>query len=194
MSLLELIGRADERALAAGALACLDRCLPLLGGSAGPQPLRPLWASCEDGREWATRLAVARAAVEGGAPVTDGPAVLVRAMFRAAPSDFAATPLREWADACSLAALRVHGGLDAPGEGPPRDEERLLELARKGGPAAVGPLVAGELERQVRVLEVLAETGGTTGSGAGLRKALDLSTEGRRILCAVMSRRARGRG
>lgn len=128
------------------------------------------------------------------ASVTDGPAALVRTMLGAAPSDFAAVPLREWADACSLVALRIHGRLDAPDGDTAPDEEHLLKAARSGEPAAVGPLVAGELERQVRILEILAETTGTAGSGAGLRKALDLSTEGRRVLRAVMSRRARGRG
>ncbi|MFE3433680.1 hypothetical protein [Streptomyces sp. NPDC059164] len=192
MSLLELIGRADERALAAGALACLDRCLPLLAGT-GAEPLRPLWASCENGRDWAIRLAAVRTELEQ-ASVPDGPAALVRAMLGAAPSDFAAQPLREWADACSLVGLRVHGRFDAPDGEVPADEEDLLKAARSGEPAAVGPLVAGELERQVRILEILAETTGTAGSGAGLRKALDLSTEGRRVLRAVMSRRARGRG
>ncbi|MFE3372275.1 hypothetical protein ACFXOK_22115 [Streptomyces sp. NPDC059173] len=192
MSLLELIGRADERALAAGALACLDRCLPLLAGT-GAEPLRPLWASCENGRDWAIRLAAVRTELEQ-ASVPDGPAALVRAMLGAAPSDFAAQPLREWADACSLVGLRVHGRFDAPDGEAPADEEDLLKAARSGEPAAVGPLVAGELERQVRILEILAETTGTAGSGAGLRKALDLSTEGRRVLRAVMSRRARGRG
>ncbi|MBQ1106219.1 hypothetical protein ACH4MN_23535 [Streptomyces anulatus] len=192
MSLLELIERADERALAAGALACLDRCLPLLAGP-GAEPLRPLWASCENGQDWAIRLAAVRTGMEH-ASVTDGPAALVRTMLGAAPSDFAAVPLREWADACSLVALRIHGRLDAPDGDPTPDEEHLLKAARSGEPAAVGPLVAGELERQVRILEILAETTGTAGSGAGLRKALDLSTEGRRVLRAVMSRRARGRG
>ncbi|MFJ1783509.1 hypothetical protein ACIOML_04265 [Streptomyces anulatus] len=192
MSLLELIERADERALAAGALACLDRCLPLLAGP-GAEPLRPLWASCENGQDWAIRLAAVRTGMEH-ASVTDGPAALVRTMLGAAPSDFAAVPLREWADACSLVALRIHGRLDAPDGDPTPDEEHLLKAARNGEPAAVGPLVAGELERQVRILEILAETTGTAGSGAGLRKALDLSTEGRRVLRAVMSRRARGRG
>ncbi|MFE1367727.1 hypothetical protein ACFW84_26285 [Streptomyces anulatus] len=192
MSLLELIERADERALAAGALACLDRCLPLLAGP-GAEPLRPLWASCENGQDWAIRLAAVRTGMEH-ASVTDGPAALVRTMLGAAPSDFAAVPLREWADACSLVALRIHGRLDAPDGDPTPDEEHLFKAARSGEPAAVGPLVAGELERQVRILEILAETTGTAGSGAGLRKALDLSTEGRRVLRAVMSRRARGRG
>jgi hypothetical protein len=192
MSLLELIERADERALAAGALACLDRCLPLLAGP-GAEPLRPLWASCENGQDWAIRLAAVRTGMEH-ASVSDGPAALVRTMLGAAPSDFAAVPLREWADACSLVALRIHGRLDAPDGDPTPDEEHLLKAARNGEPAAVGPLVAGELERQVRILEILAETTGTAGSGAGLRKALDLSTEGRRVLRAVMSRRARGRG
>lgn len=191
MSLLELIERADERALAAGALACLDRCLPLLAGP-GAEPLRPLWASCENGRDWAIRLAAVRTGMEH-ASVPDGPAALVRTMLGAAPSDFAPVPLREWADACSLVALRIHGRLDAPAGDTTPDEEQLLKAARGGEPAAVGPLVAGELERQVRILEILAETTGTAGSGAGLRKALDLSTEGRRVLRAVMSRQARGR-
>lgn len=193
MSLLELIGRADERALAASAVACLDRCLPLLAGPDGPEPLRPLWASCEDGREWAIRLAAVRTAMDDGA-VSDGPAARVRAMLGAAPSDFDPAPLREWADACSLVALEIHGRFDAPDGEVPQDAAALLKAARGGEADGVGPLVAGELERQVRILEILAETAGTAGSAAGVRKALDLSVEGRRVLRAVMSRRARIRG
>ncbi|MEU0356236.1 hypothetical protein [Streptomyces cyaneofuscatus] len=193
MSLLELIGRADERALAASAVACLDRCLPLLAGPDGPEPLRPLWASCEDGREWAIRLAAVRTAMDDEA-VSDGPAARVRAMLGAAPSDFDAAPLREWADACSLVALEIYGRFDAPDGEVPQDVAALLKAARGGEADGVGPLVAGELERQVRILEILAETAGTAGSGAGVRKALDLSIEGRRVLRAVMSRRARIRG
>ncbi|MEU3835359.1 hypothetical protein [Streptomyces microflavus] len=192
MSLLELIERADERALAASAVACLDRCLPLLAGPEGTEPLRPLWASCEDGREWAIRLTAVRTAMDHES-VTDGPAARVRAMLGAAPSDFAPAPLREWADACSLVALEIHGRFDAPDGDAPHDAD-LLKAARGGAAAELGPLVAGELERQVRILEILAETAGTAGSGAGVRKALDLSTEGRRVLRAVMSRRARIRG
>ncbi|MFD4278892.1 hypothetical protein ACFYX8_03930 [Streptomyces cyaneofuscatus] len=193
MSLLELIERADERALAASAVACLDRCLPLLAGPDGPEPLRPLWASCEDGREWAIRLAAVRTAMDDEA-VSDGPAARVRAMLGAAPSDFDPAPLREWADACSLVALEIHGRFDAPDGEVPQDAATLLKAARGGEADGVGPLVAGELERQVRILEILAETAGTAGSGAGVRKALDLSIEGRRVLRAVMSRRARIRG
>ncbi|MEU8561345.1 hypothetical protein AB0C45_07625 [Streptomyces cyaneofuscatus] len=193
MSLLELIERADERALAASAVACLDRCLPLLAGPDGPEPLRPLWASCEDGREWAIRLAAVRTAMDDEA-VSDGPAARVRAMLGAAPSDFDPVPLREWADACSLVALEIHGRFDAPDGEVPQDAATLLKAARGGEADGVGPLVAGELERQVRILEILAETAGTAGSGAGVRKALDLSIEGRRVLRAVMSRRARIRG
>lgn len=201
MSLLELIESADERALAAGAVACLDRCLPLLTGPDGPEPLRPLWASCENGRDWAIRLMAVRAeldeeAARGGTDGDggDGPAARVRAMLAAAPSDFAPAPLREWADACSLVALEIHSRFDAPDGDAPQDTADLLKAARAGEAEGAGPLVAGELERQIRILEILAETGGTAGSGAGVRKALDLSTEGRRVLRAVMSRRARIRG
>jgi hypothetical protein len=52
----------------------------------------------------------------------------------------------------------------------------------------MSPLVAAELRRQVRILELLAGRG-----AGGLRQALDVSTEGRRILRAAVSRRARGR-
>jgi hypothetical protein len=53
----------------------------------------------------------------------------------------------------------------------------------------VPPLVAAELRRQVTVLELL------TGHGAaGLRQALEVAAEGRRVLRAVVSRRERGRG
>lgn len=197
MSLLELIAQADERALAAAGLACLDRCLPPLDGAAGPEPLRPLWASCQDGREWATRLTAARTATaaDGNADTTGAP---VRALLDAAPSDFTAVPLREWADACSLVALEIHLRCDSPAEEPARydayGDEQLLKRCRAGEESGAGPLVAGELRRQIQILEILAETAGTPGSGAGLHRALVLSTEGRRVLRAVLSRRARGQG
>ncbi|MDH6607764.1 hypothetical protein M2164_003399 [Streptomyces sp. SAI-208] len=57
MSLVELIGQADERGLAASGLACLDRCVPLLGGD--DEVLRPLWAGLADdagAEEWGERL------------------------------------------------------------------------------------------------------------------------------------------
>jgi hypothetical protein len=53
----------------------------------------------------------------------------------------------------------------------------------------MSPLVAAELRRQITVLEVLAGHG-----PAGLRRALELSTEGRRVLRAVVSRRSRQQG
>jgi hypothetical protein len=52
----------------------------------------------------------------------------------------------------------------------------------------MSPLVAAELRRQVSVLELVAAHG-----PAGLRQARELTTEGRRVLRAVVSRRARGR-
>lgn len=192
MSLLELIAVADERGLAASGLACLDRCLPLLTDGGDPDPLRPLWASCEDGQEWATRLVAVRESLES-ADIADGPAVQVRTMLGAAPSDFDAGPLRQWAEACSFVALDIHRQFDFPRAGTAEDGTGLLQRCRTGETEGAGPLVTGELLRQIEILETLGETSGTVGSGAGLRRVLDLSTEGQRVLRAVMSRRARGR-
>ncbi|KQX81445.1 MULTISPECIES: hypothetical protein [Streptomyces] len=202
MSLLEQIALADERGLAASGLACLDRCLPPTGRG-DPEPLRPLWASCENGADWVARLAGVREALECDAPEGEasgdtGPegggdtgsvAARVRALLAAAPADFEAEPLRAWSDACSLLALDVHREFDLPSAG----GAELLRRCRAGGTEGVGPLVSGELRRQIEILDVLAETAGTVGSGAGLLRVLDLSTEGQRVLRAVMSRRARSR-
>ncbi|MFD6277571.1 hypothetical protein ACFWFI_18660 [Streptomyces sp. NPDC060209] len=188
MSLLELIARADERGLAASGVACLDRCLPLSEGGGDPEPLRPLWAGCGSGAEWAARLDAAHAALEGAAG-SDDTTARVRALLGTAPRDFAAGPLRVWADACSLLALDIHRAFDLPAGGAENSED-----CRVAGAAGGGPLVAGEFRRQTEILESLAETAGTAGDGTGLRRVLDLSTEGRRVLRAVMSRRARGRG
>ncbi|WP_405692822.1 hypothetical protein [Streptomyces sp. NBC_01185] len=185
MSLLELIARADGRGLAASGLACLDRCLPPPGTGGDPEPLRPLWASCESGAEWAARLDGAHASLEAAAE-SDAVAARVRALLGAAPRDFAAVPLRAWAEACSLLALDVHREFDVPAGG--------TEVFRGPGREDGGPLVTGELRRQSDILATLAETAGSPGGGAGLRRVLDLSTEGRRVLRAVVSRRARGRG
>lgn len=206
MSLVDLIAQADERGLAASGLACLDRCVPLLGGD--DEVLRPLWSSLADGGAdgdaWGERLAKARAELDSADPCADpdpdpapgsGPgaeaeveaeveteaeteavvsdedraAALARRMLATAPDDPCASALRAWADACSAAALQIH---------------RLLDVAADGD----GPLVAAELRRQVAVLELLAARG-----AGGLRPALEVSTEGRRVLRAVVSRRARGR-
>ncbi|MFF7922940.1 hypothetical protein ACFZDP_17480 [Streptomyces mirabilis] len=202
MSLVDLIARADERGLAASGLACLDRCVPLLGGD--DEVLRPLWSSLADGGAdgdaWGERLAKARAELDCADPSADtvpglglGPdpapgsgsgaetgteaaasdedraAALARRMLATAPGDPCASALRGWADACSAAALQIH---------------RLLDVAADGD----GPLVAAERRRQVAVLELLAGRG-----AGGLRPALEVSTEGRRVLRAVVSRRARGR-
>ncbi|MER5537846.1 hypothetical protein [Streptomyces mirabilis] len=198
MSLVDLIAQADERGLAASGLACLDRCVPLLGGD--DEVLRPLWSSLADGGAdgdvWGERLAKARAELDSVDPSADSGSVpgsgrgteteteaeteaavsdedraaaLARRMLATAPDDPCASALRAWADACSAAALQIH---------------RLLDVAADGD----GPLVAAELRRQVAVLELLAGRG-----AGGLRPALEVSTEGRRVLRAVVSRRARGR-
>ncbi|MFJ8694427.1 hypothetical protein [Streptomyces roseolilacinus] len=184
-SLVELIARAEERGLAAAALACLDRCLPLLAPEATDQ-LRPLWLGvARGGAGWTDRLAEARAAVEAAraAPADAEEAALVRRMLDAAPGAWAREPLREWADTCSLAALELHHRLCAA---PSPGLAEVLDRCRRGGPQSVGPLADGELRRQTRVLEILAD-----GAAGGLRRALDLSAEGRRVLQAVLSRRAR---
>ncbi|WP_381554026.1 hypothetical protein [Streptomyces eurythermus] len=174
MSLVELIARADERGLAAGGLACLDRCLPLLGGD--DEALRPLWASLADGSGWAGDLARARDLLGAGRPPGDEAALLVHRMLESAPAERTADALRPWADACSAASLRVHRLLDpAAGAGPDA-----------GDTAGPSPLVAAELRRQALVLELLADHG-----AQGLRRALEVTVEGRRVLRAVVSRRAR---
>jgi hypothetical protein len=201
MSLVKLIAEADERGLAASGLACLDRCLPLLAEET--DVLRPLWAGIVDGAEdWSTRLTAARDALDGAIeaePVIDVATALVRSMLGSAPSQWAAEPLSLWADTCSVVALEVHQRFDKAGAGGgaaerlARCREDAVDVADAAdgadGSDGVGPLVAGELRRQIRILEILAETPGAP----GLRQAMDLSTEGQRVLRAVVSRRARAR-
>lgn len=202
MSLVELIGQADERGLAVSGLACLDRCVPLLGGD--DEVLRPLWAGLADdagAAEWGERLEQVRGKLGGEFGAGDGeadagdPAVLsgsgedeavllARRMLAAAPAERSAAGLRVWADACSVAALRIHRLLD-----PLKDAGDSVESRREGRTEGMSPLVAAELRRQITVLELLAGHG-----PAGLRPALEVSTEGRRVLRAVVSRRSRRRG
>jgi len=199
-SLVELIAEADERGLAASGLACLDRCVPLLGGGGGgggggDDVLRPLWASLAEGRAWDAELAGARMTLGGSDVLEDSSAdeavTLAYRMLGATPSTRSAAALREWADACSVAALQIHrlldtaldGMLDA-GAGP-----LPVSARREGRTEGMSPLVAAELRRQTRILELLANQGAGAG---GLRQAFDVSTEGRRVLRAVVSRRERG--
>ncbi|MEU5366619.1 hypothetical protein ABZ354_24645 [Streptomyces sp. NPDC005925] len=192
MSLVELIARADERGLAASGLACLDRCVPLLGGD--DEVLRPLWMSLTDasadasGEDWSMSLEQARDQLagtpEGEDDAEDEAVLLARSMLAHAPADrTAAADVRTWSDACSVASLEIHRLLDAG------DDEDLAEARREGRTEGMSPLVAAELRRQITVLELLAGHG-----GAGLRPALEVCTEGRRVLRAVVSRRARVRG
>ena len=184
MSLVELIAQADERGLAASGLACLDRCVPLLGGD--DEVLRPLWASLADGSEWAEGLEKARGALGPAQAGEDEAELLAHRMLDAAPAERTAEAIRAWADACSVASLRIHRLLDPAADGTSSADG--AEAGRAGGAQDVSPLVAAELRRQVVVLELLAEHG-----KQGLRRALDVSVEGRRVLRAVVSRRARGR-
>ncbi|MEV6259700.1 hypothetical protein AB0M42_02870 [Streptomyces sp. NPDC051784] len=187
MSLTELLARADARGLATSGLACLDRCLPA-PATGEPEPLRPLRAT--DGADWAARLDGAHAALEVAVADGDEAAARVRALLAEAPREFAEGPLRAWADACSLLALDIHRAYDAPGGAATSDRCRAEEGA------GCGPLVTGELRRQTEILEILAGAAATPGppaAGTGMRRVVDLTTEGRRVLRAVMSRRARGR-
>jgi hypothetical protein len=194
MSLLELIAQADERALAAGGLACLDRCVPLLGGD--DEVLRPLWTSLAGGavgEEWGERLEQVRAKLPAlfEEPGEDRAVQLAREMLATAPAVLAGTPVREWADACSVASLRIHRLLEVMA---PAEDADSVDSRREGRTDGMSPLVAGELRRQITVLELLAGAGAGTGTGVGgLRQVLAVSTEGRRVLRAVVSRRARGR-
>ncbi|MGW8061850.1 hypothetical protein ACVV2G_06055 [Streptomyces ziwulingensis] len=198
MSLVELITRADARGLAGSGLACLDRCVPLLDGD--DEVLRPLWATLAadaedvadgDGRDWARALARVRDRLAGpDAGGEDEAVLLARRMLATAPDECSGAPIRTWADACSVASLRIHRLLDpTAGAGAGLGRENSAQGRAEGRTEGLSPLVAAELRRQVVVLEVLAGHG-----PAGLRRALEVSTEGRRVLRAVVSRRARGRG
>ncbi|MEV5435729.1 hypothetical protein AB0K80_06790 [Streptomyces sp. NPDC052682] len=183
MSLVELIAQADERGLAVSGLACLDRCVPLLGGD--DDILRPLWQSlteAADSGDWGLGLEQARAGLDGSDP-HDEAALLARRMLAAAPAERFLPQIRVWADACSVAALQIHRLLD-----PAEDEASCVDDRREGRTEGMSPLVAAELRRQITVLEVVAGHG-----PAGLRRALEVSTEGRRVLRAVVSRRTRNK-
>ncbi|WP_413758726.1 hypothetical protein [Streptomyces sp. MMBL 11-3] len=221
MSLVELLARADELGLAAGGLACLDRCVPLVGGD--DEILRPLWASLagdgsgapseEGDRDWGECVEQVRAklyvagvaegdASAGGDGSAEGEAVaLAHRMLGAAPAERTAAGLRAWSDTCSVAALRIHRLLDGsagagPGAGDAASAPSGAEIDaafpvdawREDRTPDMSPLVAAELRRQISVLELVAAHG-----PAGLRQARELTTEGRRVLRAVVSRRARGR-
>ncbi|MFC5959604.1 hypothetical protein ACFP51_35945 [Streptomyces pratens] len=194
MSLVELTAQADERGLAASGVACLDRCVPLLGGD--DETLRPLWESlAEDAaaEEWAERLEQIRGKLDAahGADGTRGAeaAALAHRMLTTAPAERSANALRGWAHACSVTALRVHRILD--GGDPTEDVTDAVEAAREGRTEGLplSPLCTAELRRQITVLEILAGHG-----PAGLRRALEVSTEGRRVLVAALSRRNRRDG
>ncbi|MFF5340670.1 hypothetical protein ACFY4H_08150 [Streptomyces althioticus] len=189
MSLEELIAQADERGLAVSGVACLDRCVPLLGGD--DEVLRPLWGTLAGGPsddDWGevlrqTREKLDAAAGEAAVGGADEAAELARGMLATAPLDRSVTALRQWADRCSADALRIHllldGGGDAAATG-------LTAARREGRTDGLSPLLVAELRRQTAVLELVAAHG-----AAGLRSALEVSTEGRRVLRAAVSRRSR---
>ncbi|MER5495390.1 hypothetical protein ACSMX9_18785 [Streptomyces sp. LE64] len=208
MSLVELISEADERGLAVSGLACLDRCVSLLGGD--DELLRPLWAVLSaggDAGQWGERVdlvrtALAEATAGGECATEDEAGDLALRMLADAPvalpyalrgGDAPDPGLRTWADDCSLASLRIHLLLDPArdgvAEGAVADSvDEPLVAAREDRAAELPPLAAAELRRQQTTLELVAARG--TG---GMRQAHAVTTEGRRVLRAVVSRRARGR-
>ncbi|MGV9879455.1 hypothetical protein [Streptomyces sp. NPDC003006] len=189
MSLVELIAQADERGLAASGLACLDRCVPVLGGE--DELLRPLWARLAEGADWSGPLAEARAALTSAPDTPPRPSeeavALALRMLDAVPAAHSGPAVREWADGCSVAALQVHRLLDTA----PTGGTRTVAARREGRTDGMTPLVAAEFRRQVQILELLSNKG--AGPAGGLRQALDVSVEGRRVLRAVVSRRERER-
>ncbi|MFG2816632.1 hypothetical protein [Streptomyces sp. NPDC048410] len=201
MSLEDLIAQADARGLAASGLACSDRCVSLLVDD--DELLRPLWAHLVDDSDWSESLEKVRAALDAADPGSgsgsgpgsgaDEAAGLARRMLLTAPAERSGAALREWADACSLASLRLHRLLDPADPAEPSEGALTAgsDEAVRGADGAeeAPPLVAAELGRQIVVLQLLAEHG-----PQGLRRAVDVSGEGRRVLRAVVSRRARGRG
>ncbi|MGH1552050.1 hypothetical protein ACRAWF_07525 [Streptomyces sp. L7] len=161
--------------------------LPLLGG--GDEVLRPLWAGpARTARRrrsgasgWRRRAVNSPALFEE--PGEDLAAPLRPADARHRPGRTGRPAACEWADAWlrSLAA-------DPPVPRPRRRRDPRstpVEPGRTDG--RVSPLVAAELRRQITVLELLSGP-----APGGLRQVLAVSTEGRRVLRAVVSRRARG--
>jgi hypothetical protein len=104
-------------------------------------------------------------------------------MLDAVPDERSGDALRAWAEICSVSALRIHQLLDPLDAG---GDDSVADC-RAGRTEGASHLVAAELRRQVVVLELLAQHG-----AAGMRQALGAATEGRRVLRAVVSRRARG--
>ncbi|MEU9321927.1 hypothetical protein [Streptomyces sp. NPDC048295] len=93
----------------------------------------------------------------------EGAAPRIRKLLGEAPAGRAAPGLREWADVCSLLALEVHLGTEAASDTGPETVRRC----REAGPDGAAPLPAGELRRQIRILELLAETADASAAGAG---------------------------
>ncbi|MDJ0464089.1 hypothetical protein [Streptomyces sp. H27-C3] len=195
MSLVELIGRADDRSLAASAVACLDRCLPLLEYVDGADrlgldtdlALRPLWSAVEGDDAWLGRLRRVAAVVERVAGHAPGElAGFARRMAAAVPAAYTGPELRAWAEESSTAVLEVHLRLDGAAE---LGDGVRAKAYLSGETDGITPLTAGELRRQTELLEMLADD-----SGCGLSNALRLSNEGKRVLRAAASRRARSQG
>lgn len=98
------------------------------------------------------------------------------------PAGYRADALRAWADECSTVLLGIHQLLD----GASAVDEARVAAYRTGDTEGIGPLTLGEQRRQTSLLEMLSDE-----SGSGLRGALALSNEGKRVLRAAVSRRSR---
>ncbi|WP_313897037.1 hypothetical protein [Streptomyces sp. GC420] len=174
---MDQFSHADERSLAASGTACLERCF---FESETAEVLRPVWLAVGNGETW---LAELRTAVESLLSALDEEAAAdARASVGPLPSAYTKEELLDWAAHCSAAALEFHQRVDGV---EPADDvvKRYLQGDTKGIP----PLTQGELRRQSEILELLAGEAAVT----GLRPVLELSTEGKRVLRAAFSRRAR---
>lgn len=179
-SLVELLGRADERSLAAAGTACLERCFP---ASSTADLLRPAWLALgRDPEAWLFSVRSACAQLLDFPGDDEEVAALALPAADSAPATYTLLDLRSWAERSAVAALGIHQLLD----GTDADVKRYLD----GDTDGIKPLTAGELRRQTGILDVLAQT--DPSGGEGMRQALHRSNEGLRVLRAVLSRRARG--
>lgn len=182
--LSDLIARADQRALTVGAVAALDRSLPVLAAAIRIELdragiLGPVREALENDGDWAQALHAARSRITATVDSVDdfdeeslgggrfGLAEVVNEMVRHIPSEFSEEAVREWADGCANSAIDVRQALDAM-----LDEEPVRVVFVRGGQDTdVTPLQGAELRRQIEILTALKNQD-------GVAQALRISDDG----------------